>query len=156
MKPTLPPAHLDAWRAFISSYWRVTARIEADLIARDLPTLAWYDVLYGLYRAPGRRLRMSELADHVLLSRSGLTRLVDKLENEGLLARKSCPSDGRAIHAQLTDKGTEALRKMWPIYRAGIGAHFSSRLNASELVTLTALLGRLSAEPESTSATKNS
>ena len=147
MKPNLPPAHLDAWRAFISSYWRVTARIEADLAARKLPTLAWYDVLYGLYRAPERRLRMSELADHVLLSRSGLTRLVDKLENDGLLARKSCPSDGRAIHAQLTDKGVEALRKMWPTYRDGIATHFSSRLSASELATLTALLGRLSAEP---------
>ena len=74
-------------------------------------------------------------------------RLVDKLEHDGLLTRKSCPSDGRAIHAQLTDKGVNALRKMWPTYRDGIATHFSSRLSASELATLTALLGRLSAEP---------
>lgn len=154
MKPNLPPAHLDAWRAFLASYWRVTARIEADLAVRNLPTLAWYDVLYGLYRAPARRLRMSELADHVLLSRSGLTRLVDKLEHDGLLTRKSCPSDGRAIHAQLTDKGVNALRKMWPTYRDGIATHFSSRLKASELATLTGLLSRLSAEAVAATAAK--
>ncbi|MBI3886757.1 MAG: MarR family transcriptional regulator [Opitutae bacterium] len=156
MKPPLPPAHRAAWRAFISAYWRVTARIEAGLTARALPTLAWYDVLYGLYLAPGHHRRMSELADHVLLSRSGLTRLVDKLEQKGLLVRNACPSDGRASHAQLTARGVEALRKMWPTYRDGIAAHFSSRLNANELATLTALLDRLAAEPAEQAGRKES
>ena len=144
MKPSLPPAQLDAWRAFISSYWRVTSRIDAELAAKKLPTLAWYDVLYTLYRSPDRRLRMSELAGHVLLSRSGLTRLVDKLEKEGLLTRCACPSDGRAIHAQLSANGVDALRKMWPTYREGIARHFTTQLTDKELSTLAALLGRLS------------
>lgn len=132
MKPNLPEGHLEAWRHYYVSFWRIFAAIEADLAAAGLPSLSWYDALYELYLAPGRHLRMSELARSALLSRSGLTRLVDKLEKEKLIERKSCPSDGRVQHAQLTDQGVAMLKKIWPVYRAGIAKYFAGHLEADE------------------------
>src|SRR3954471_4489693 len=100
MKPDLPKTHLAASQKYYVSFWRVYAAIETDLAAANLPSLSWYDALYELYLAPHRRLRMSELARSALLSRSGLTRLVDKLEKAKLIERQACPTDGRAQHAQ--------------------------------------------------------
>ncbi|MBX3737379.1 MAG: MarR family transcriptional regulator [Candidatus Didemnitutus sp.] len=131
-QPNLPETHLEAWRRYYVSFWRIFAAIEADLQAAGLPSLSWYDALYELYLAPDRHLRMSELARSALLSRSGLTRLVDKLEKEKLILRKSCPSDGRVQHAQLTDKGVEVLRKIWPVYRAGIAKYFAAHLSEAD------------------------
>jgi len=143
MKPELPESHLEAWRKYYVSFWRVYAAIEADLAAAGLPSLSWYDALYELYLAPGRHLRMSELARSALLSRSGLTRLVDKLEKAGLIARNSCPSDGRVQHAELTAKGVEVLRKIWPVYRAGIAKYFGAHLSGVEAKELAAAFGRV-------------
>jgi DNA-binding MarR family transcriptional regulator len=131
-QPNLPENHLEAWRRYYVSFWRIFAAIEADLQAAGLPSLSWYDALYELYLAPDRHLRMSELARSALLSRSGLTRLVDKLEKEKLIERKSCPKDGRVQHAVLTDKGIEVLRKIWPVYRAGIAKYFAAHLTDDE------------------------
>lgn len=131
-QPTLPETHLEAWRRYYVSFWRIFAAIEADLQAAGLPSLSWYDALYELYLSPGHHLRMSELARSALLSRSGLTRLVDKLEKEKLIQRKSCPKDGRVQHAVLTDKGIETLRKIWPVYRAGIAKYFAAHLTEAE------------------------
>ncbi|MBA4136934.1 MAG: MarR family transcriptional regulator [Opitutus sp.] len=149
MKPShLPENHLEAWRRYYVSFWRIFASIEADLQAAGLPSLSWYDALYELYLAPDRHLRMSELARSALLSRSGLTRLVDKLEKEKLLERKSCPKDGRVQHAVLTDKGVELLRKMWPVYRAGIAKHFAAHLSDAEAKSIIAAFTRLGAALE--------
>jgi DNA-binding MarR family transcriptional regulator len=150
MKPELPESHLHAWRKFYPAFWRVINAIEADLAAAGLPSLSWYDALYELYLAPDRHLRMNELARHALLSRSGLTRLVDKLEKEKLIERKACPSDGRVQHAQLTDKGVEMLRKIWTVYRAGIAKYFAPHLTAVEAAQLEKSLGKVAAalEPE--------
>lgn len=143
MKTTLPEGHLHAWRKYYASFWRVFAAIEADLAAAGLPSLSWYDALYELYLAPGRHLRMNELARSALLSRSGLTRLVDKLEKEKLIERKSCPSDGRVQHAQLTDQGIEMLRKIWPVYRAGIAKYFAAHLSDSEAAQVEKALAKV-------------
>lgn len=143
MKPELPESHLEAWRKYYVSFWRVYGAIEADLAAAGLPSLSWYDALYELYLAPGQHLRMSELAHSALLSRSGLTRLVDKLEKEGLIVRQSCPSDGRVQHAQLTAKGVEVLRKIWPVYRAGIAKYFGTQLSTAEAKEIAAVFGRV-------------
>jgi len=143
MKTNLAPGHLEAWRKYYVSFWRVFAAIEADLAAAGLPSLSWYDALYELYLAPGRHLRMSELARSALLSRSGLTRLVDKLEKGKLIERQACPKDGRVQHAQLTGKGEEVLRKIWPVYRAGITNYFAAQLNAAEAQQLGTICGRI-------------
>jgi DNA-binding MarR family transcriptional regulator len=145
MKPNLPDSHLLAWRKYYASFWRVFAAIEADLAAAGLPSLSWYDALYELYLAPGRHLRMNELARSALLSRSGLTRLVDKLEQEKLIERKSCPADGRVQHAQLTEKGVGVLRKIWPVYQAGIAKYFAVHLTAAEARELEASLAKVAA-----------
>jgi len=143
MKPELPESHLEAWRKYYASFWRIYAAIEADLAAAGLPSLSWYDALYELYLAPEHHLRMSELARSALLSRSGLTRLVDKLEQEGLIHRSACPTDGRVQHAELTAKGVEVLRKIWPVYRAGIAKYFGTHLSATEAKQLAASFGRI-------------
>lgn len=143
MKPNLPEGHLQAWRRYYPSFWRIYAAIEADLAAAWLPSLSWYDALYELYLAPGRHLRMNELARHALLSRSGLTRLVDKLEKEKLIERKSCPSDGRVQHAQLTEKGIETLRKIWPVYKAGIAKYFAAHITDTEAGQIEKALGKV-------------
>ncbi|MEO5960849.1 MAG: MarR family transcriptional regulator [Opitutaceae bacterium] len=148
MKPHLPETHLEAWRKYYVSFWRVFAAIEADLAAANLPSLSWYDALYELYLAPNRRLRMSELARSALLSRSGLTRLVDKLEKEKLIERRACPADGRAQNAQLTDKGVEVLRKIWPVYRAGIAKYFAPHVSDAEAKQMAVVLGRVVAGAE--------
>lgn len=143
MKANLPKGHLRAWRKYYPSFWRIMAAIEADLDAAALPALSWYDALYELYLAPGRHLRMNELARSALLSRSGLTRLVDKLEKERLIERRSCPSDGRVQHAQLTEKGVEMLRKIWPVYRAGIAKYFAAHLTEAEAAQIEKSLGKV-------------
>lgn len=143
MSSDLPKIHLDAWRKYYGSFWRVFAAIESDLAAADLPSLSWYDALYELYLAPGRRLRMSELAQSALLTRSGLTRLVDKLEKARLIERKACPTDGRVQHAELTEKGIEMLRKIWPIYRAGIAKYFAAHVREPEARQLAAVFSRI-------------
>ncbi len=140
---TLPETHLHAWRGYYASFWRIFAAIEADLAAAGLPSLSWYDALYELYLAPDRHLRMSELARSALLSRSGLTRLVDKLEHEGLIHRRACPTDGRVQHAELTDKGIEVLRKIWPVYRAGIARYFATSFSEADARELHRLFARL-------------
>ena len=132
-----------AWRAFLRAHATVTRRLEADLLAEhDLP-LASYDVLVQLSEAPGRALRMTELAERVLLSRSGLTRLVDRLERDGLVERRACPSDARGTLAVLTDTGLERLRAAWPTHLRGVSEQVTNRFTPQEVAVLAELLGRL-------------
>jgi DNA-binding MarR family transcriptional regulator len=121
---------LSTWRAFLNAHAVVMSRIEEDLRRRELPPLAWYDVLWPLYRAPERRLRMNELAEQVVLSRTGLVRLVDRIERAGLLAREPVPEDGRGSYAAITKEGAATLRKMWPVYRRHIQDDFLEPLGA--------------------------
>lgn len=153
MKPSaLSETHLEAWRRYYVSFWRIFAAIEAELQVAGLPSLSWYDALYELYLAPSRHLRMSELARSALLSRSGLTRLVDKLEKEKLIERKSCPSDGRVQHAVLTEKGVEVLRKIWPVYRAGIAKYFAAHLTEGEAQEFARMMSKVVSAMEKTGA----
>jgi DNA-binding MarR family transcriptional regulator len=140
------PHHLAAWEAFVFAHAAVVDRLERELAAADTIPLAWYDVLVALSRAPERRLRLHELAREVVLSRSGLTRLVDRLEAAGLLRREACPTDRRGAYAVLTADGEAALRRTWPVYARGIAAHFGAHLSDGEAATLTAALGRVLAE----------
>jgi len=137
---------LVAWRTFLRAHAQLTRRLEAELLAEhDLP-LPSYDVLLQLAEAPGGRLRMTELADRVLLSRSGLTRLVDRLAREGLVQRQACPQDARGTHAVLTGAGRERLRAAAPTHLRGIAEHVTGKLDPAEVATLTALLGRLTGD----------
>ena len=134
-----------AWRGVIVAHARVVEKIERALMEAGLPPLGWYDVLVELSAAPDRRLRMHELARAVVLSRSGLTRLVDRLEKAGLLVREPTPEDGRGFFAVLTHEGRETLRRMWPIYAAGIAEHFGRHLTDEEARVLAEALSRVRA-----------
>ena len=131
------------WALFLTAHAVLVEAIERRLARADLPPLAWYDLLWGLERSPGERLRMSELADKVVLSRSNLTRLVDRLEEAGLVARERSAEDRRGAYAVLTDAGREMRRRMWPVYQAGIRELFESHLSDAEAQTLSAVLRRV-------------
>ena len=134
---------LAVWRSFLRAHARLIRTLEAELgAAREIP-LASYDVLVQLAEAPAHRLRMTELADRVLLSRSGLTRLIDRLERDGLVRREPVPNDARGMYAVLTPVGTDRLRSATRIHLPGIEAHFARRFNRQELARLGQLFGRL-------------
>ena len=139
----LSAAELSAWRTFLRAHATVTRRLEAELVAEHELPLASYDVLVQLSEAPGRRLRMTELADRVLLSRSGLTRLADRLERDGLLTREACPSDARGTLAVLTDAGLAKLEEAWQTHRRGVAEHVTGKLTTDEVARLGELLGKL-------------
>ena len=139
----LPPDRLDAWRAFLRAHAAVVARIERDLQRRGLTPLTWYDVLIELVYAPDNRLRLSELADAVALSRSGLTRLVDRLEQAGLLRREPHPRDRRGAYAVLTEAGWEAVASTRPAYLRDIAAFFANHLTEGETRVLSSALSRV-------------
>lgn len=132
MPKELDDLHLSAWRSFITAHARLIDRIDGELAAAKCLPLHWYDVLIELYEAPDHKLRLSELAEKVVLSRSGLTRLVDKLEAAGYLRREPSPTDRRGAFAVITDKGQAALKAAWPVYARGIAAYFASHLNDAE------------------------
>jgi DNA-binding MarR family transcriptional regulator len=141
--PQLPSEKMAAWRAFLEAHARITDVLSRELRAEESLPLAWYDVLVQLQEAPGHRLRMQELADAVLLSKSGLTRLVDRMEREGLVRRSACPDDRRGILAELTEAGLDTLRRTSSTHLRGVDAHFASHLSDDEAATLASILGRL-------------
>ena len=135
-------AHLAAWKALLGCHASVVSRIEAALEEAGLPPLAWYDVLWAIRTAPGRRLRMSELAERVTISRGGLTKLADRLEASGLLRRVRADEDGRGLYAVLTSDGNALLRRMWPVYARVLGEVFVASVTASEARAIANGLGR--------------
>ena len=129
-------AELGAWRGFLRVHAALAKQLDAELSAEhDLP-LSSYEVLITLQTAPGRRCRMAELADRVLLSRSGTTRLVDRLEKEGLLERDTCSSDGRGTFAVLTEAGEELLARARPTHLEGVRRRFLRHFTPEELGAL--------------------
>jgi|SRR5690606_12815645 len=135
MMDTLSDSQLQAWRLFIIAHARLINKIDAQLEAASKIPLHWYDVLIELYEADNRRLRMYDLAERVVLSRSGLTRLVDRLEKAGLLKREMDPKDRRGYYVVITEAGIQALRESWPIYAAGIREHFAHYLTEEDAST---------------------
>lgn len=143
VEPVPTREELGAWRAFLGAHARVLRSLEAELVAAQRLSLVSYDVLVQLAEAPERRLRMAELADRVLLSRSGVTRLVDRLERAGLVARQRVSGDGRGVIAELTPAGLERLRVASGTHLAGVLRHFVARFDQDELARFGELCGRL-------------
>lgn len=134
---------LAAYRAFITAHAEIITHIERDLAAAKVIPVTWYDVLIELYEAPDRRLRLHELARAVVLSRSTLTRTIDRLAAARLLRREPDPSDGRGAFAVLTDEGFEALRQAWPVYAQGIVEYFARHLTDEEARLMTMVCERI-------------
>jgi DNA-binding MarR family transcriptional regulator len=138
---TIRDPRLAAWSTFLRAHASVVRELERELQAEHELALTDYDVLVQLAGADERRLRMSDLADRLLLSRSGATRLVDRLVAEGLVERVVCESDRRGQWAALTDAGLARLRRASPTHLRGVATHFLDRLSADDLAALERMLG---------------
>ena len=139
----LTPEELGAWRGLLRAHAALTKALDAELIREhDLP-LSSYEVLLFLADSPRGQMRMSELAEGVLLSRSGLTRLVDRMERDGLLRRERCEQDARGYYAAITDKGRELFRRARKTHLDGVRERFLGHFSAEDLRTLGALWRKL-------------
>jgi DNA-binding MarR family transcriptional regulator len=133
---------LEAWKGLLLSHATLVEQIDREMAHANLLPLDWYDALLALEDSPDQRLKMSDLADQVLLSKSGLTRLVDRLEAKGYIRREACRADRRVAYAVLTPEGLKARERSWPTYRAAIQEHFASHLSEEEAGVLGAALLR--------------
>jgi DNA-binding MarR family transcriptional regulator len=134
---------LAAWRGLLRAHAELTRALDEDLSrAHGLP-LASYEVLLFLAGAPEGRMRMSELADSVLLSRSGVTRLVDRLEADGLVERARCPEDARGLYATITERGLRRFGEARRTHLAGVRQRFLHHYSADELRRLGQLWKRV-------------
>jgi DNA-binding MarR family transcriptional regulator len=124
---------LAPWRAFLLAHARVVRRLDEELRAEHDLTIGEYDALLTIAQAPERRIRMRHLADEVILSKSGVTRLIDRLVDDGLVERSACLSDARGAEAVLTDRGMARLRAASKTHLRGIDEHFLTVLDATEL-----------------------
>jgi DNA-binding MarR family transcriptional regulator len=138
---------LRAWAALLRTHAAVVPRIEAELFATTELPIQWYDVLLELEHAPGRRLRMQDLGQRVVLSRSRVSRIVDELVAAKLAVRSPDSDDGRVIYAVITPAGRSRLRRAAPAYVRAVAALFADHLTPPELRTIAVALERvLSAE----------
>lgn len=134
---------LDAWVGLLRAHAATTRTLSAQLVAEHGLTINDYEALLHLSRADDGRMRRVDLAERLLLTASGVTRLLDGLERAGLVERLACPSDRRVAYAVLTDTGREKLETASRSHLAGVRALFAERLADDELRQLAALLGRL-------------
>lgn len=139
--PWLDDAEQDAWRAYLEATTRVADRLNDDLKTRFGLTLEDYEILVFLSEAPDRRLRMAELAGALLASRSRLTYRVDRLEAAGLVTRRPCPDDGRAVWAELTEAGHERLVEAAPSHVRSVRRLLIDHFTRDEWLRLGAALG---------------
>jgi DNA-binding MarR family transcriptional regulator len=132
-----------AWTQLIKAERLALARVEAALKQAGLPPLAWYDVLLELERTGEQGMRPFELERTLLLAQYNLSRLLDRIEREGLIERAPCPEDGRGHVLRLSVRGRAMRKAMWPVYAQAIETAVGSRFDETEAKTLSALLGRI-------------
>lgn len=143
MGKSLETSKGSVWAQFLTVHAFLVEEIEVRLADAGLPPLAWYDVLWALERAGDRRLRMRELADMTVISRSNLTRLVDRLEAAGLVQRARAEEDRRGAFAVVTAEGRALRKKMWPVYAAGIKELFEDHLTERDATQMGDILRRI-------------
>jgi DNA-binding MarR family transcriptional regulator len=139
------PPGIDAWRTFLVAHARITRRLDDELQAAHGLSLAEYDALLQIATAPNRRVRMNVLSERVILSRSGITRLVDRLEAQGAVERIPCETDARGQEARLTSDGLDRLRAAARTHLDGVHRYFLDRLGPDELAALQSSLGSVAA-----------
>jgi DNA-binding MarR family transcriptional regulator len=138
-------SRFNAWGAFLVAHAALEPILNRELEAACGLPLRWFDVLTQLHRTPHQRLSMTELAKAVLLSKSGLTRLVDRIEEAGLVQRASAPGDRRSLLILLTPGGEKMLKRAAPIHEDGISRHFAAYIQDNEAAAFEAALGRIAA-----------
>ncbi|WP_184394441.1 MarR family winged helix-turn-helix transcriptional regulator [Rhizobium sp. BK650] len=140
--PKPSAAIVSAWTRIMRARERLLNVIEADLKAAGLPPLAWYDVLWELARAQSGKLRPYELEERTLLAQYNLSRLIDRLEKEGLVGREVFAQDGRGRWVVITDAGRKLRERMWIVYGKAIETHIGCKLSEGEAKTIAGLLDR--------------
>src|SRR5512141_3155681 len=150
---------LAPWRAFLQAHARVSRRLDEELRLEHDLSIAEYDTLLSLALAPGRRMRMGPLAERVILSKSGVTRLVDRLVSDELVERSACLADARGAEAVLTDRGLARLREASPTHLRGISEHFLSIVDDADLEVIercmAAVAGRAGSTADDATPTAN-
>ena len=144
---TLDQRELNAWRGMLRVHSAMVSRLDAELEREHGLPLTSYEVLLKLAEAPDSALRMGELADHLFLSRSGLTRLIDRLVKAGLVERTNCESDRRGSFARLTATGRQRFDEARPTHLNGVREHFLSKLGEDDLDDLAAVWSKLGLDP---------
>jgi DNA-binding MarR family transcriptional regulator len=134
-----------AWSGMLRVYDRLMRELDAELEREHGLSLPEFDVLVQLTEAPEHRMRMADLAEAVLLTRSGISRLVDRLESRGLVERVRCPSDARGLNAQLTPAGAELFERASITHLTGLRARFTDRLAADDVARLESIWEQLGA-----------
>jgi DNA-binding MarR family transcriptional regulator len=143
MPNELDQTTLEAWRGLLFAHARVIRGLEADMLEQhDLP-ITWFDVLGRLSQSPDGRLRMHELEEASLFTRSGVTRLADRLEAVGLVRRERSPEDRRGVYLVLTAAGREKIAEVWPDHTASIQKHFGQYLDAGDAESLRAATAKI-------------
>ncbi len=142
VKAPVDNAHDAAWQALRGAYHLLTDRFEKELTEAGLPGLAWYDVLLMMEKTGGP-IRPKDMLCHVSVTKSGLTRLLDRIEKAGLIERSYCPSDRRGTFLSITDSGRETLENMRPVRERVFGENFTGVLTPNEADEVTALLGQV-------------
>ena len=142
-KTQAPPEQFEAWVSFLRAHAAITRELSAQLLRDHGLTINDYEVLLHLSREEGGMLRRVDLAERVILTASGITRLLDGLERQGFVEKANCESDARVTYAKLTDAGRAKLRVAGKTQLADIDELFLSRYSGSELATLADLLSRL-------------
>ncbi|MHC8407630.1 MULTISPECIES: MarR family winged helix-turn-helix transcriptional regulator [unclassified Pseudomonas] len=122
----------DTWFRFVRAHRCLIREIERRLAAAELPAYAWYDALWGLESGPDGSRRMSELADVMAIERYNLTRLVDRLEAEGLVTRSRASDDGRGAYAVITESGKVLRKKMWQVYEGAVDELFLAQFDSEQ------------------------
>lgn len=139
------PEAMAAWMRLVRVQGRVLGAVEQDLKKAGFPPLSWYDALLELSRAPRGALRPVELEKQMLLPQYALSRLIDRLVENGLVRRKECEVDKRGLVVEITHEGRDLKKTMWAAYADAIERHIGSKLSAAEAARLAELLDRLDA-----------
>ncbi|AJE97631.1 MarR family winged helix-turn-helix transcriptional regulator [Pandoraea apista] len=132
----------DLWFSFVRAHRTMIREIERRLAQAGLPAYAWYDALWGLESGPQGTRRMHELADVLAIERYNLTRLIDRLEQEGLVTRTRDPDDGRAAYATITDEGRALRKQMWKVYQSTVSELFLSQFRERDARSVAESLDR--------------
>jgi len=148
MRSPLTAEALDAWRSMLFASSQVVQALGADLEEQHGLPITWFDVLGRLRQAPDGQLRMHELEKQSVFTRSGITRLADRIENAGFIERVRSSSDRRGVYLRITDAGIKKLDDVWPDHQQSIWRHFASRLNPSDLNALQRAAQKISAAQE--------
>ena len=144
----LTDIELEAWQALLHTHHQVTSKLDSELRDEHGLSFGEYDVLLRLARAPERSLRMTELAQRVMISPSGLTRVVDGLVDKGLVERQRDSADARVVFARLTEKGRDRVRRAARTHLRGIRQHFTGRLSETQLRNVASALQVISGPHE--------